>query len=303
MKLSEQAVLLGERKSMAGIFTQAAGTAAPADNIALVILNSGIIHRVGHHRMYVTFSRALAAEGYTVLRFDLSGLGDSENRADGLPPLESSLADLKEVLDWLETIKHAKRMILIGLCSGADSAVLYATTDPRVVGLVLMDPLIPPTPRYIRDYLRRRVFKFRSWLNVAFGPSRVRRMLIERLVGALAKNWQPRNPTLAHPNTRSQLERIYRTSVDRGVQFLVVLTGDHPRQTYAEQLLEAFPNVPFFDHLRLEFFDDSDHSFTSEAARGRLLRLILDWLRETNFRHAAMINTYLIAAKVLDDMT
>jgi alpha/beta superfamily hydrolase len=131
MKLREQAVLLGERKSLVGIVTQAVGGAAPVHEVALVFLNTGIIHRVGHHRMYVTFSRVLAAEGYTVLRFDLSGIGDSDYRIDGLSPLESNLSDIKEVLDWLETTKQAKRVILVGLCWGADSAVHYAAGDTQ----------------------------------------------------------------------------------------------------------------------------------------------------------------------------
>jgi pimeloyl-ACP methyl ester carboxylesterase len=289
MKLSEQVVTIGSRKSLVGIFTQAVGLAAPADGVTVVILNTGIIHRVGHHRMYVTFSRALASAGYNVLRFDFSGIGDSGNREDSLPPLESCLADIKDSLDWLEVTKDAKRVILVGLCSGADYGVVYAHSDPRVVGLVLLDPSIPPTRRYFRDYLGRRALSLRSWFNVAFGASRVRRMLIERVVGMLAKDWEPRYPTLSHPQQRLQLERLYQAAVDGEVMFLVVLTSGG-RQTYPEQLLEAFPNVAFLKQLRLEFFNDCDHKFTPQASRARLLKLIGDWLHEANFRQASGAN-------------
>src|SRR5262249_53508035 len=161
------------------------GSATSADGVVVVILNTGIIHRVGHHRMYVTFSRALAGAGYSVLRFDLSGIGDSDHRDDALPPLESGLADIKEAVDWLEGTKRVRRIMLLGLCSGADFAVAYAATDPRVVGLVLLDPSVPPTRRYFQDYVRRRALSLRSWFNVAFGHSRLRRMLFERIIGAL----------------------------------------------------------------------------------------------------------------------
>jgi pimeloyl-ACP methyl ester carboxylesterase len=301
MKLREQAVLFGESKSLVGVVTQGVDDAASGHQVSLVFLNTGIIHRVGHHRMYVTFSRALAAEGYTVLRFDLSGIGDSDNRIDGLAPLESSVSDIKAALDWLETTNQAKPVILIGLCWGADYAVHYAATDPRVVGLVLMDPLIPPTRRYIRDYVRRRILNFRSWVSVAFGSSHLRRMLIERFIGSLARNWEPRFPTFTHPEMRSKLEEVYRNSANRGVQFLTVFTaGGH--QTYAEQILEAFPNVSFSNRLRIELMDDSDHVFTSEAARMRLLRLIRDWLAEIKFQPTTIINGCLIAAKVCGDL-
>src|ERR1700761_3289628 len=98
-KFSEQVVRLGKHRSLVGIMAR---TAVPGERITVVILNTGIAHRVGHHRMFVTLARLLAREGFSVLRFDFSGIGDSEPRLDNLPPLASSLADLHEVLDWLE---------------------------------------------------------------------------------------------------------------------------------------------------------------------------------------------------------
>jgi pimeloyl-ACP methyl ester carboxylesterase len=285
MKISEQAVLLGKRKSLVGIITQSVGSTESCEGLAVVILNTGIIHRVGHHRMYVTFSRVLAEVGYTVLRFDLAGIGDSDNRADNLSPLESSLADITEVLDWLESTRQIKRVVLVGLCSGADHAVIYGSSDPRVVGLVLMDPSLPPTMRYFRDRIGRRLLRLSSWVSIArTGSSNLGKMLIEGVAGQTG--WESRNPTLNHPKLRSQLEHVYKRAVEQGIQFLVILTGDG-RQSYREQLLDAFPNVSFSGQLRLEFFDDCDHLFTLEADRARLLKIILEWLRETVFHKMA----------------
>ena len=101
-QVSEQAIMFGQNKSLVGIATQATAKSETSPP-AIVILNTGIIHRIGHNRMYVALSRTLAAAGYTVLRFDLSGIGDSESRPEGLTPLASSLADIREALDWLET--------------------------------------------------------------------------------------------------------------------------------------------------------------------------------------------------------
>ena len=69
LRISEQAVLLGQRQSLVGVLARAVAE-TPADGPTVVILNTGIIHRVGHHRMFVTMSRALANVGYAVLRFD-----------------------------------------------------------------------------------------------------------------------------------------------------------------------------------------------------------------------------------------
>jgi pimeloyl-ACP methyl ester carboxylesterase len=280
MQISEQAVVLNKSMSLVGIFARPAGGTELVREVAVVILNTGIIHRVGHNRMYVTLSRALASSGHMVVRFDFSGIGDSGKPNDDLSPLESSLSDLKDVLDWLQNTKNISHIVLIGLCMGADHAVRYAAIDPRVVGVVLMDPSIPPTFRYFRDYLWDRLLNARSWFNIAFGKSRIRWMLVDRLMAGLFKNWQPRYPALIHPKLRWQFEQIYQASVDRNVKFLVVLTAGG-FQTYAEQLVDALPGVNFSNLLRSEFFRDCDHVFRSEASRMRLQKLILEWLGET----------------------
>jgi dienelactone hydrolase len=290
-RITDQAVVLGERKSLVGIVTQPAGSAPRPDVPAVVILNTGIVHRVGHQRMYVTLARALAAAGHTVLRFDFSGIGDSLSRADGLPPLASCLAEIREVLDWLESARQVRRVVLVGLCSGADHALLYTSADSRVVGMVLIDPSIPPTPRYYLHYFARRLFRWRSWLSVASGRGRLAGILKRRFPRMLAL--APGDDRVAvaadNPESRSSLHQAYRGVISAGAEILAVLTAAQDgRQSYREQLLDAFPDIPFGRQLRLEFFGDCDHLFTAEAARTRLVRLIEDWVASAPFRGAAV---------------
>ena len=96
----ELPVLLGRRKSLVGILTEPQQAAGARERPAVVILNAGIIHRVGPNRLHVQLARALAQAGVTVLRFDMSGIGDSPNRHDVLSPLEAAMADIREALDW-----------------------------------------------------------------------------------------------------------------------------------------------------------------------------------------------------------
>jgi len=279
-RITEQAALLGQRKSLVGILTQPV-TSAQTNGPAIVILNTGIIHRVGHHRMYVEMSRTLARAGYTVLRFDFSGIGDSDTRADGLSPLESCLADIKEALDWLETDCQASRIILVGMCSGADHAVFYGHTDPRVVALVLMDPSVPATARYYLHYIGQRLMRWRSWINAAVGKSRIIRMWTEQVIYLLRPEREMRHLNLQNPKFRAYLEQVYQNSVDRGIQILAVFTGESTRQTYRDQMTDAFPSVVFGKQLQLEFFQDSDHTFTFANDRSKLIRLVLEWIKTT----------------------
>jgi pimeloyl-ACP methyl ester carboxylesterase len=221
--------------------------------------------------MFVTMSRALGAAGYTVLRFDFSGIGDSSPRDDGLSLVDACMAEIREALDWLERDGAASRMILIGLCSGADHAVLYGHTDPRIVGLVLMDPSIPPTLRYYVHYIGWRLRRLRSWFNVLSGRSRTLRMLMRHMLNAQRYPMQNRIP-------RQTIERHYRNSVDGGIEILAIFTEETTRQTYREQMIEALPNVSFGDRLTLEFFPGSDHTFALESDRSRLIQLILQWV-------------------------
>lgn len=293
--ITEQALLLGPAKSLVGVVAQPATPSAQADLPVVVILNSGIIHRVGANRMSVVLARALSELGHTVLRFDLSGIGDSEPRADGLAPLEANLSDIKEALDSLQATRQARRFILVGLCSGADHSVVYAGSDPRVVGLVLLDPSIPRTRRFYLHHYAKRLLRLRSWLNMARAGHPLRQGLKRLLspstsgeTAAVGSAPEAQEPDLDHPEARAFLERAYAGALFTGNQFLAVLTDerDH-RHNYRNQLLDAFSNLSFGTQLRLEFFRGTDHTFTSEANRARVVRLIVEWVSGTPFRVVA----------------
>jgi hypothetical protein len=286
-RYSEQAVLLGRAKSLVGVLARPAGIVR-ARRPAVVILNTGIIHRIGQHRMYVTMARRLAGAGHVVLRFDFSGIGDSRSRTDGLSPMAACMADVREALDWLAASHGVSEAVLVGLCSGADIALRYGHTDSRVVGLMLLDPAIPPTVRFYADYILRRLTRLRSWLTFASGGGRIWGDLVGRVALAMGTRPAPGDAALIDPRTRSELAELYRRSLDRDIRLFVALTGGDlaGRQTYREQLLDAFPTVPFGDMLRLEYFADSDHTFAPPRDRERLDAMAADWLAATPFRCA-----------------
>jgi pimeloyl-ACP methyl ester carboxylesterase len=282
-RIVEQAVTLGRRQSLVGIVTQPAGY-VPSGRPVCVILNSGIIHRVGHHRMYVTLARMLAAAGSQVLRFDLSGIGDSENRLDGLSPLDATILDIKEAVDWLEATKSAQRIVMIGLCSGADHALIYGSSDPRVVGLVLLDPSIPPTLQYYCRYLARHLRQPKSWVDMLDGRGRVWKWIRRFLGDKSDEVLESHRIKLRDPAVRAYLESAYRRTMNLGTQCLAVFTSGFPHQhNYRRQILDAFPSIAFGAQLRLDYFDGCDHVFTSEAHRKRLFGVIMEWIRHTGF--------------------
>jgi len=272
----EQAVLLG-RHSLVGIVTRPP-PAQQKDEPAIVVLNTGIVHRVGHHRMYVCLSRELAKSGRTVVRFDFAGIGDSKPRNDSTSPLMASLADIREVLDSLEKSHDVHNFVLVGLCSGADHAVLYTHTDPRVVGLVLMDPTLPPTFRYYVHYVMQRLKNVRNWISVATGRSGLMRLVSTHLINRVRPRTEVEGLNLQNLRFSSYLPQCYRAATARGVRMLAVFTSVSVRHTYKQQMLDAFPEASSGGQLRLEFFPESDHVFSGERERDRLRGVISDWL-------------------------
>jgi hypothetical protein len=248
------------------------------DEAAVVMLNTGIVHRIGHYRMYVTLSRRIAARGRIAARFDLSGIGDSLPRNDGTPPLTAAMQDIRVMLDWLQSAMGVNRVVLVGLCSGADHSVVYSHGDPRVVGLVLMDPSLPPTGRYYLHYVMQRLGRLDNWLSVLSGRSGLLRLLRRQFRGKRNPLNDVRGLTLENLPFSPFLRECYKEAAVRGTRLLTVFTVVSARHTYHQQILDAFPEVAARAALRLEYFGSSDHVFSDAGERERLYAAILDWL-------------------------
>ena len=120
--MREEAVLFGKTKSLVGIISEPMEITNSSPLPAVMILNAGLVHHVGPNRLYVKIARKLAGIGFTVLRFDFSGIGDSNVRGDHLPFQKSAINETQEAMDYLSTAKGVDRFILTGICSGAMAA-------------------------------------------------------------------------------------------------------------------------------------------------------------------------------------
>ena len=274
---TEEAILLGPRRTLVAVVARPRAALNPAVP-AVVILNTGIVHRVGHNRMYVTLSRMLAGAGRVAVRFDQSGLGDSGPRSDRLPPLAAGLADIKEALDSIEKACQVSRFVLIGLCSGADQCVLYGHTDPRVVGIAIMDPTIPPTPRYYVRYILSRLSHLQNWVSVLTGRSGLLRLVRTHLLYRLRSAEKSKPATLQDLQFSPYLGKSYAATAALGMKLLAAFTALSTRHGYVRQILDAFPEVSSGGTLQLQYFPDSDHLFSAAQDRARLYRVISDWL-------------------------
>ena len=150
----------------------------PSPGPVVVFGNAGLIDHTGPARMWVSQSRALAAQGLPVLRVDLSGLGDSPEHPgqrrdivyppEALPDLASLAAALAGDPDLtLDTSNGPPDVVLAGLCSGAYHA-MEAGIAGHARGVVAINPLLGVnTAQPVDDEApaRRAAAPFRPWIG------------------------------------------------------------------------------------------------------------------------------------------
>ena len=142
--LTEEPLQFGEGGRLFGILTLPSMPPRNAQELPVfVFLSAGLLHRVGPYRLHVRLGRELAQMGFSSLRVDLAGTGDSPPRP-GLTNQQSVAADFAEILGVLESRLGRLPLVLAGLCSGADNAMRLTLKEPRVVGMVLLDPICFP---------------------------------------------------------------------------------------------------------------------------------------------------------------
>ncbi len=113
---------------------------ARAAALGVVIVVGGPQYRIGAHRQYVLLARRLCAEGIPAFRFDTRGMGDSDGAFQGFEAIDQDIAAAIDAFQAAEA--GLERVVLWGLCDGASAAAFYGHQDPRVAGLILVNPWV-----------------------------------------------------------------------------------------------------------------------------------------------------------------
>ncbi len=156
--------------------------AADADKAVLLVVG-GPQYRIGSHRQFVLLARHLAAAGTPVLRFDYRGMGDS---GGAQRTFEQVGEDIRAATDALtDALPQARSIVIWGLCDAASAGCLYAPDDPRIAGLVLLNPWVRTeageAKAYLRHYYLPRIRSAEFWSRLVQGDLQVR--------GSLASLW------------------------------------------------------------------------------------------------------------------
>ena len=148
--------------------------------IGLVMVTGGSQTRIGSHRMYERLSKALVEKGYSCLRFDRRGVGDSAGEDPGFegsePDITAAVAALYDACPALE------RVYGFGLCDGGTALALHGLAA-GLDGVILVNPWLveteadSPAPAAIRAHYRKRLMSLEGWKKIVSGAVDYRKLL------------------------------------------------------------------------------------------------------------------------------
>jgi pimeloyl-ACP methyl ester carboxylesterase len=273
------------------------------------MLNTGSTYRVGPHRLYVALARQLAAKGFSCLRMDLCGLGDSitpDKERENDPYPATAFRDIDRTLECLHTRFGTKRVVLMGLCSGAYAAFQAAAqlASPCLIESVLINPATfhwregmsltwesSPAVRIqsLQPYFNA-VWHPRKWLKLLSGRSTLGmvgavNMFVERCklkmlscdhgqrCGVAAADGSPSHPR--GKDLPGDLQRI--TESRRHLAFFFARSdpGYDSLIFYARRKVKALRKAGWMD---VHFIDGADHTFSCRTPRQTLIEAITEHL-------------------------
>ena len=271
--MREEPCQFGPANALFGVITQPETTTDNKKGVLLI--TAGLLHRTGPYRLYVHLARKLALQGYSTLRFDLGGIGDSDNVSQCGNTVERSVKDIRAAIDFLETTCSVKQHVVIGLCSGADDAFRAATADTRINGCILIDGMGYRTAGYYaRHFLLhypRRLVSPNKWKNLTRRYLRNRQSVAD---GDVDYREFPHRE-----NTRRNLE----TLVARHCQLGFIYTGGvSDYYNHESQFKTVFPAAMASPCVDVVYFPRMDHMAILQTDRKRLLETIMQWMNTMN---------------------
>lgn len=275
-----------EDASLAGILHQ---TRTPAKRGILMVVG-GPQYRVGSHRQFVLLARSLAANGIPVMRFDHRGIGDSDDPYLGFEALDRDLAAAIEA--FRAEHPSLKEIILWGLCDAASAILLYAYRDPRIAGIVLLNPWVRTTESEARTYLRhyyvQRLLAPAFWQNLLSGRMSLRQSasslwdLVARLCGSATRPSSTEANSVAGHNSSPFPDRMAQGFSRFKGPILLIMSGQDLTACEFDdvvRLSRAWRGLLQTPRLTRQDLAESDHTFSRQVWRDKVAGWTLEWIK------------------------
>lgn len=241
----------------------------------VVVVVGGPQYRVGSHRQFVTLSRTLATAGIPCLRFDYRGMGDSEGKPRTFEMIDR---DIAAGVDVLARETGVTRIVLWGLCDGASAAMMYASGDKRIAGIVAVNPWVrtdaTQASARMRHYYLRRVASRAFWRKLVRGNVRLRDSVQDLASDALriaSRRSDTDKPFLVRMNEAWN-------AFERPVLF--VLSGNDMTAREFESWMAADPARQHLPRRKcaIRVVPDADHTFSRREYARQVEALTAEWV-------------------------
>lgn len=292
----------GERALTFGCGTEALiGVLHPGHaqaQVGVLLVVGGPQYRVGSHRQFVLLARRLAQAGIPVLRFDYRGMGDSSGAQRSFESVDD---DIRSAIDVLcQQVRSVQKVMLWGLCDAASAALFYAHNDPRVAGLVLLNPWVRTEAgmarAYLKHYYLRRMVSGEFWKKILSGQWSVRASfasLIE-LASKLRKSPPSSEVTAAEkPSVTSNTPATNTTPLPAAMlagwerfngKVLLILSGnnDYVADEFRDLIATSrrWRKVLRRASTTRHDYNDANHTFSRSAWRDQVADWTLKWLND-----------------------
>ncbi|WP_217318083.1 alpha/beta fold hydrolase [Rhodanobacter sp. C03] len=262
---------------------------------AVILLNAGAVGHIGPNRLHVILARQLAAAGDLVLCLDVSGIGDSRQRAgagENVVYSEHAVADVGVAVDWVRRA-GAAQVAVVGLCSGAYHALRAALAGQPIDRVVAINPLTfhykPGMSldfadfRLAEDAMRyqKSITSGASWQKLLRGKvdlARVARVFLYRTRAAITRPLREVLRRLHVPfgdDLGSELDAL----AGHGIALRFIFAADDPGQkVLMEQGGSVVPKLVSTGRLRIQTISGADHTFTARWTHPILLDAISEAL-------------------------
>jgi hypothetical protein len=284
MTHTEKVISFGAEGRLHGILTEPEPSARIEGAPAVLTWNVGLHHHVGPHRFFIDLTRSLAALGFTSLRFDLSGLGDSEvSSDDARPDFERAVSDVRDAMTVLRKQRGFERFVPVGFCSSVDAAHTLGVNDRAISGIVYLEGYGYRTRGFYARYPLRFLDRNR-W-------ERILRLKYPKLFGdpeaVNDPSYERERVYLRDYPSREKLRSDVLGMVSRGVRMLLVYVGGDTDYDYREQFYEMIRTDGIAPEIDLEFYPEADHTFFLEEDRRTVVSRVGFWMIERFGRPAA----------------
>lgn len=248
----------------------------------VLIVVGGPQYRAGSHRQFTLLARSLAANGIAAMRFDYRGMGDSQGP---MRDFDSIGDDLRAAIGaFMAAVPGMRDVVLWGLCDAASAIAMYAASDARVSGLVMLNPWVRTTEGIARatlkHYYRGRLLERAFWAKLLRGRFNLARSLTSMATLAHAVLKRGRRDEAAPPPLPDRM--CAGIGAFKGKVMIITSGADLTAREFCDvsSATPAWKRLLEAPRVTRHQLDKADHTFSRRAWRDQVADWTCAWVRE-----------------------